>query len=239
MNVIFPDWPAPQGVKAAVTLRFGGVSQDPYASWNLATHVGDDPQAVALNRKILQEQLKLPSEPLWLKQTHGDRVVAADACYAVPPVADASFASSPNTVCAVLTADCLPILLTDGHTVAAVHAGWRGILAGIIEQALSVPSWQRRPMAWLGPAIGPDAFEVGPEIRDAFLARCPDFAAAFYAHGKRYLADLYGLAKLILKAHGVDAIYGGDFCTYREPQRFFSYRRDGVCGRMASLIWRC
>ncbi|MCX8049479.1 MAG: peptidoglycan editing factor PgeF [Methylohalobius sp.] len=238
MNFIFPDWPAPEGVRAAVTLRTGGVSRGPYASWNLAAHVGDDPEAVASNRKLLTRRLNLPYEPIWLKQVHGNQIVAVGTRYVNPPEADACFASSSKTVCAVLTADCLPILLTDGHTVAAIHAGWRGMLAGVIEQALTVPPWRKLPMAWLGPAIGPQAFAVGPEVQGAFRARCPDFASAFYKHGERYLADLYHLAKLILKAHRVRAIYGGNFCTYSEPQRFFSYRRDGVCGRMATLIWR-
>lgn len=238
MSLIFPDWPAPKIVRAAVTLRTGGVSRGPYASWNLATHVGDDTDAVACNRQILRQRLDLPSEPVWLKQVHGNRVIRADAPHPCPPHADGSFTSSPNVVCSVLTADCLPILLTDGNTVAAIHAGWRGLLAGIIAQALTVPSWQNPPMAWLGPAIGPEAFEVGAEVRTAYLALDPQLAAAFYPHGERYLADIYQLARILLKQHGVSAIYGGGFCTCRDRDRFFSHRRDGVCGRMATLIWR-
>lgn len=237
MNLIVPDWPAPCTVRAAVTLRTGGVSKGPYASWNLAAHVGDDPKAVARNRQILQERSDLPAEPVWLGQVHGNRIIDA-AQYAVHPLtADASFTSQPGVVCAVLTADCLPILLTDGHTVAAVHAGWRGILAGIIDNALDLPPWRKPPLAWLGPAIGPRAFEVGPEVKDAFLARCPDFAAAFQTRGDRHLADIYHLARLILGSHGVRSIHGGQFCTYSDQDRFFSYRRNGVCGRMATLIW--
>ncbi len=238
MTVILPDWPAPRTVQAAVTLRTGGVSKGPYASWNLAAHVGDDPNTVALNRQILRERLDLPSEPVWLKQVHGNRVICASQDAVHPLTADASFTSQPNVVCAVLTADCLPILLTDGHTVAAVHAGWRGMLAGIIANALDLPPWRGPPLAWLGPAIGPQAFEVGPEVKSAFLARCPSFAAAFQPRSDRHLADIYHLARLILSAHGVQSIYGGQFCTYSDPKRFFSYRRDGVCGRMATLIWR-
>ncbi|GAB6067126.1 peptidoglycan editing factor PgeF [Methylothermus subterraneus] len=237
MNLIFPDWPAPSRVKAAVTLRTGGVSQGPFSSWNLAAHVGDDPEAVARNRQILRERLDLPAEPIWLAQRHGNRVVAADAAHSGPPPADASFTASPNVVCAVLTADCLPILLTDGHTVAAVHAGWRGILAGIIEQAIALPAWRRTPIAWLGPAIGPEVFEVGQAVRDAFVNKNPSLKSAFCPRADRYVADLYALAKRLLNQGGVRAIYGGGFCTYRDA-RFFSYRRDGACGRMASLIWR-
>lgn len=244
MNLILPDWPAPSTIRAAVTLRTGGVSQGPYASWNLAAHVGDDPCAVACNRQILKQRLALPSEPVWLAQVHGNRIIQAgqrassQPCSPDTPTADASFTSQPDTVCAVLTADCLPILLTDGHTVAAVHAGWRGMLAGIIDNALDLPPWWKPPLAWLGPAIGPQAFEVGPEVKAAFVARHPDFAAAFHPHGDRYLADIYQLARLILTSHGVRSIHGGQFCTYSDQKRFFSYRRDGVCGRMASLIWR-
>jgi YfiH family protein len=236
MSFLVPDWPAPSYIRAAVTLRTGGKSQGPYASFNLAAHVGDDPQAVALNRQILKERLNLPQEPVWLKQVHGSRVILADTAPPLP-AADGSFTASPNVVCAVLTADCLPILLTDGYTVAAVHAGWRGILAGVIEQALAVPKWRTPPIAWLGPAIGPQAFEVGEEVKAAFLAKDPALALAFRRQGERYLADIYHLARTILHRYQVQP-YGGGFCTYRDPARFFSYRRDGVCGRMASLIWR-
>ncbi|WP_022947386.1 peptidoglycan editing factor PgeF [Methylohalobius crimeensis] len=286
MNFIAADWPAPDSIRAAVTLRTGGISRGPYASWNLADHVGDDPDCVARNRQILRERLALPSEPVWLRQVHGNRVIrvdreegdkAEDICIplsptlspnggegtvggkltasperlspdTLSPAADAAFTSRPNLVLAVLTADCLPILLTDGTACAAVHAGWRGLLAGIVDNALAVPPWRHPPMAWLGPAIGPEAFEVGAEVKDAFLNRNPDFAAAFRPAGETnrnlgrrsitYLADLYLLARLILQSHGVEAVYGGRFCTHGDRQRFYSYRRDGVCGRMASLIWR-
>ncbi len=237
MSFLFPDWPAPSCIRAAVTLRSGGKSEGPYTSFNLAAHVGDDPEAVALNRQLLKERLNLPQEPLWLNQAHGSKVICAGTAFSFPPVADASFTSSPNLVCAVLTADCLPILLTDGHTVAAVHAGWRGILAGVIEQALAVPPWRKPPIAWLGPAVGPQAFEVGEEIKTAFLAKDPALALAFRPQGERYLADIYLLARTILHRYQVKS-YGGGFCTFSDPERFFSYRRDGVCGRMASLIWR-
>ncbi len=245
MDWLLPDWPAPPHIHAATTLRTGGVSRGPYRSWNLATHVGDDPEAVAANRTLLKQRLELPGEPHWLNQTHGSRTIEirprkeAGGCDAdLPPVADASFTCFPEAVCVVLTADCLPILLTDGHTVAAVHGGWRGLLSGILDNALISPPWRKPPLAWLGPAIGPRAFEVGAEVKEAFTARNPVFAKAFHPSGDRFLADLYHLAGIILRRHGVTAIHGGGFCTHNDAGRFFSYRRDGVCGRMATLIWR-
>ncbi len=238
MPYLTPDWPAPTGVRAFVTLRQGGVSHGPFAYWNLAAHVGDDPVSVFRNRQLLRKHLHLPREPVWLQQVHGDRIIEADKFELSTPKADASFTSQSNIVCAVLTADCLPILLTDGKTVAAVHAGWRGILVGVIDNAITVPPWKTLPMAWLGPAIGPKAFEIGNEIQDAFLDRCEDFAPAFHLSGKRLHANIYQLAEIILKRLGVEAIFGGNYCTYKNPDDFFSYRRDGICGRMATLIWR-
>jgi len=222
-----------------VTFRTGGVSQGLYHSWNLATHVGDAPEAVSSNRRMLRQRLDLPGEPAWLTQSHGSRIVEIKGeREAGGEAADASFSSAPDTVCAVLTADCLPVLLTDGFTVAAVHGGWRGLLGGILDNALTRPPWRRPPIAWLGPAIGPKAFEVGAEVRQTFLTRDPSFAAAFQPAGDRFLADLYQLATIILRQHRVSAVFGGGFCTYHDPERFFSYRRDGICGRMATLIWR-
>ncbi|QEL55157.1 peptidoglycan editing factor PgeF [Chromobacterium paludis] len=233
------DWPAPARVRTLITTRSGGLSQPPYASLNLGGHVGDDPEAVAANRARLRDEL--PAEPAWLNQVHGVAVVDAAAVGAAAPDADASFARAPGVVCAAMTADCLPVLLCDeaGTVVAAAHAGWRGLCDGVIEAAVAAmavpPSGL---MAWLGPAIGPDAFEVGAEVRQAFLARDPAAAAAFtdIDNGK-YLADIYVLARLRLEKLGIARVYGGDFCTVIDRDRFFSYRRDGVTGRMASLIW--
>jgi polyphenol oxidase len=240
MDWLDPDWPAPAPVRALCTTRAGGVSVGPYAELNLADHVGDDPACVARNRAMLSERLALPADPLWLQQNHGCEV--ADAGLDVPGcVADAAVAWRPGAVCAVLTADCLPLLLCDrsGTRVAAVHAGWRGLLAGVIES--SVAHLQVAPanlLVWLGPAIGPESFEVGPEVRAAFLAADRGAELAFRPSPcGRWLADLYGLARRRLDILGVGEVWGGGFCTASDGERFFSYRRDGVTGRMASLIW--
>lgn len=237
---IAPDWPSPPRVRAYTTTRLGGVSPAPYASLNLGDHVGDAPQAVAANRAHIVRQLGLPGMPLWLNQVHGITVV--DAAHAAPGcAADASFTCEPGVVCAVLTADCLPLLLCDkvGSAVAAVHAGWRGLAAGVIEAtltAMQVPS--EDIMVWLGPAIGPRAFEVGSEVREAFTSHDPAAVEAFHpSPAGRWLADIYQLARLRLARQGVMAVYGGERCTYTEAQYFYSYRREGVTGRMASLIW--
>ncbi len=237
---ILPDWPAPANVRAAVTTRAGGASRAPYDTFNLATHVGDDPAAVRENRARLRAALLLPAEPVWLKQVHG--VVMVDAAQnGVEPEADGAFATQPGAVCAVLTADCLPVLLCNraGTKVAALHAGWRGLAGGVIEagvKVLGVPGSEL--LAWLGPAIGPASFEVGPEVRVAFIQRDTQAAQAFRgAREGKYLADIYQLARLRLLRLGVAAVYGGGFCTVTDSARFFSYRRDGATGRMASLIW--
>jgi YfiH family protein len=235
---LVPDWPAPATVHALSTLRTGGVSTGPFASWNLAGHVGDGPEPVARNRALLRARLQLPGEPAWLEQVHGRGVREAGRDRGR---ADASYTGERGTVCAVLTADCLPVLFCrrDGNRVAAAHAGWRGLAAGVLEAtvaALDCPA--EEIMAWLGPAIGPEAFEVGPEVRAEFVGENPAAAAAFRpSGGDRYLTDLYALARDRLAAQGVEAVYGGGWCTYRESERFFSYRRDGVTGRMATLIW--
>jgi len=238
IEFILPDWPAPPNVRACVTTRTGGVGCAPFDSLNLGDHVGDDPAAVRENRRRLHAVL--PAEPCWLQQVHGTRCI--DVASAMPgDTADAAFAHAPGAVCAVLTADCLPVLFCDeaGTRVAAAHAGWRGLLAGVLENtvaALAVPG--ERLMAWLGPAIGPQAFEVGGEVRDAFVAREPVAAAAFVARSDgKWLCDLYRLARQRLAAQGIRRVAGGDFCTLRDPGRFFSYRRDGTTGRMASLVW--
>ena len=240
LNLLRPEWPAPPNIQACVTTREGGVSSGAYASLNLAAHVADEVAAVQKNRALLKQALALPSEPVWLQQVHGTRVVDA-ARVATGTEADGSYATQAGAVCAVLTADCLPVFLCDraATRVAVLHAGWRGLAAGVIEQgvgALGVAEGQL--LAWLGPAIGPAAFVVGAEVRDEFVRHDGQAAIAF-RHGVagKYLADIYALARLRLAALGVDAVYGGRFCTMSEGERFFSYRRDGRCGRMASLIW--
>lgn len=237
-GLIFPDWPAPANVRALQTTRVGGVSAEPYDSLNLAGHVGDDALKVAANRQLLSPYV--PTEPLWLNQVHGIVVVDA-AIAACLPDADASFTRAPNVVCATMTADCLPVLLCDeaGTVVAAVHAGWRGLCDGVIEAA--VAAMQTPPknlMAWLGPAIGPNAFEVGTEVRDAFISHAREAEPAFRAAtDDKWLGDIYLLAKQHLHNLGAEHIYGGGLCTYTDQARFFSFRRDGATGRMASMIW--
>ncbi len=237
-NWIVPDWPAPPGVRALITTRAGGASRGAYAGLNLGLNSGDAAEAVARNRASLRPWL--PAEPLWLRQVHGTAVVEADSAEGNPE-ADAAIARRPRRVCAVLTADCLPLLLCDeaGTIVAAVHAGWRGLCAGVIEQALrAMDKPPQALLAYLGPAIGSSAYEVGAEVRAAFLAADAQSEGAFApgAPGK-FHADLYALARRRLARSGVSRIYGGGYCTYTERERFYSYRRDGATGRMASLIW--
>lgn len=237
-ELLLPDWPAPARVRAVQTTRAGGCSPAPWHGFNLGDHVGDAAGNVSANRAALRRLL--PGEPLWLRQVHG--IAVADADLAVSPVeADAACARLAGKVCAVMTADCLPVLFCDraGSVVAAAHAGWRGLLGGVLEATLTkmaVPPGQI--MVWLGPAIGPERFEVGDEVRAAFLAHDPLAAMAFRAGlpGK-WLADIYALARRRLQMFGVHSISGGEHCTVSEPELFFSYRRDGVTGRMASLIW--
>ena len=234
--MIVPDWPAPSRVKSLMTTRKGGVSYAPWASFNLGDHVGDDLAHVAANRARLRQGL--PSEPGWLKQVHSASVVETGASV---PQADASFTRQAGTVSVVLTADCLPVLLCDraGSVVAAAHAGWRGLADGVLEAtvaAMKVPPADI--LAWMGAAIGPQAFEVGDEVRQVFVAQHPQAAAAFVAHAPgKWLADIYLLARIRLQGIGVQAVYGGGSCTFTDSERFFSYRRDGVTGRMAALIW--
>ncbi len=243
-HLLVPDWPAPANVRACSTTRGGGVSRQPYASLNVGDHVGDSPDAVLQNRRRLAAMAGLPAAPRWLEQVHGTDVItldgALDGASAAPCRADAVYTRLPGQVCAVMTADCLPVLLCDqdGREVAAAHAGWRGLNAGILEQTLA--RFEADPaalMAWLGPAIGPRAFEVGPEVKAAFVAHDPQASGAFIAHGDKYFADIYQLARLRLRAAGVWRIYGADHCTVTQSASFFSYRRDGVTGRMASLVW--
>ena len=234
---LVPEWPAPSRVRALQTTRHGGVSLAPYDTLNLGTHVGDDPLAVAANRNRLQGLV--PSEPVWLEQVHGTAVVSAEAA-GCRPVADACVTRRAGAVCVVMTADCLPVLLCDrqGQVVGAAHAGWRGLADGVIEATVAAMGGQPADiLAWLGPAIGPDAFEVGAEVREIFMGHDAAAASAFTPREGKFLADLYLLATQRLHAIGIKQIYGGGFCTYGDAARFFSYRRDGRTGRMASMIW--
>ncbi len=231
-----PDWPAPPNVRAWVTER-GSVAR--YGSLNLGLHVGDDASAVAANRKRLRAALELRAEPRWLEQVHGIRVLDLDREDGVQ--ADGSVTSSAGVACAVMTADCLPVLLCDrgGTRVGVAHAGWRGLLNGVLPAAVAAfggdPS---NLIAWLGPAIGQAAYEVGGEVRDAFLARSAPASRRFLPNARaRWQADLYGLARDSLAAAGVRSVHGGGFCTYTDAERFFSHRREAPCGRMASLVW--
>jgi YfiH family protein len=235
---IVPDWPAPPRVRALVTTRQGGVGNGNFASFNLAEHVGDNPEVVASNRKILRQHL--PNDPLWLEQVHGIRCV--DAASVQPgEAADACVAHAPKQLCVVMTADCLPVLLCDktGSAVGIAHAGWRGLAGGVIESTVAAMACPpSRLLAWLGPAIGPQAFEVGDDVRAAFVAVDAAATEAFAPHkGGKWHCDLYRLARQRLNACGVSEIGGGGFCTFSEADRFYSYRRDRQTGRMASLIW--
>ncbi len=235
---IVPDWPAPQRIRALITTRSGGVSSGAFASMNLGEQAGDEAPACGENRARLRALL--PAEPLWLRQVHGTAVVEAPAAAPGTP-ADGAVAHVPGAVIAVLTADCLPVLLCDrqGTAVGVAHAGWRGLAAGVIEN--TVAKMQIEPqhlIAYLGPAIGARAYEVGEDVRQAFLNADTQAGAAFAARAPgKYLADLYQLARQRLAKTGIMAVHGGGFCTYAENHRFYSYRRDGPTGRMASLIW--
>lgn len=234
---IIPDWPAPARVRSCVTTRSGGVSLAPFETCNLGTHVDDDPLAVAENRRRLQALTG--AQPAWLNQVHGTRVVKADPRSVVD--ADASWTDAANIACTIMTADCLPVLFCDrsGNRVAAAHAGWRGLAGGILEATLA--SLQVAPehvLVWLGPAIGPECFEVGSEVREAFVSAHGEAGHAF-APGRsegKFLADIYQLARIRLAAAGVTSVHGGGWCTLCDP-RFYSYRRAARTGRFASLIW--
>lgn len=234
---IIPDWPAPANVKALQTTRAGGISTGSYASLNLGDHVKDNPLHVAHNRQSLSPFL--PTEPVWLQQVHGIRVIDASTSSCLE-TADASFSTRKEVVCVTMTADCLPVLLCDeaGTVVAAIHAGWRSLCDGVIEAAVEVmPGEASHLMAWLGPAIGPEAFEVGGEVRQQFIVHDAQAEVAFRPHGNKWLGDLYTIARQRLQSSGITRIYGGGRCTYSEPESFFSFRRDGDTGRMATFIW--
>jgi YfiH family protein len=240
LKFITPNWDAPSNIKAFVTTRIGGFSKPPYESFNLATHVGDDPEVVTKNRKLLGELLDLPAEPRWLNQVHGI-TVAEDGCLSECD-ADAFYTDKHEVIGVVMTADCLPVFIAsnDGKEIAIAHAGWRGLLDGVIES--SVEKFRAYPKdlnVWLGPAIGPAQFEVGDEVRIAFTEKQGTYAENAFvrvSNGK-WLADIYLLARQRLSTLGVEHISGGQFCTVSQPEMFYSYRRDGITGRMASLIW--
>ena len=241
LDFIVPNWPAPFNVKALQTTRLGGASTGPYASLNLGLHVGDDPLVVALNRQLLMPYL--PTSPIWINQVHGVVVINASNRKSLQD-ADASFSTDTNVVCVTMTADCLPVLLCDanGSVVAAVHAGWRGLCDGVIEAAVSKMAVSSSEiLAWLGPAIGPHVFEVGGDVRSQFIEIDPQASQAFIPYFDKWLCDIYLLARQRLNKIGVTKIYGAGFnekfCTYSEPERFYSFRRDQLTGRMASMIW--
>lgn len=239
-QLILPDWPLPEGVAACSSTRSGGVSLPPYDSLNLGAHCGDDPALVEENRTRLFAAGGLPSKPVWLEQVHGTDVLKLSGGPYASKRADASYSNTPGTVCAVMTADCLPVLFCNrqGTEVAAAHAGWRGLCAGVLESTIACfADSPQNLMAWLGPAIGPKAFEVGAEVRDAFIEKDAQAERAFRPVGEKYFADIYLLARQRLANAGVTQVFGGDRCTFSEKETFFSYRRDKVTGRMASFIW--
>ncbi len=244
MNIIKPDWPAPSHVCAATTLRTGGVSSGVFDAWNMALHVGDQQHNVLTNRARLFQRLNLPAEPVWLNQVHQNTAVEASSAGGGIIDADASFTNQSEIVCVVMTADCLPILLTDlrGQHIAAIHAGWRSLVRGIVESTLSKMKVKNSPViAWLGPAISQNFFVVGGEVRALFLEKNIKNKQAFKSvdhHSKKWQADLTVLARLTLYKNGINAVYGGQWCTYTDYGRFYSYRRNGETGRMATLIWK-
>lgn len=250
MNLIIPDWNAPSTIGAAATTRIGGISREPYGDGagggglNLGMHVGDRAEHVERNRQLLRAHL--PAEPVWLSQVHGVEVIDADAATGVGsvPIADASVSATPGVVCAIQTADCLPVLFCDiaGNVVGAAHAGWRGLVNGVLENTVAAMRVKGADeiLAWLGPAIGPERFEVGQEVRDAFVAHDAAASAAFTAspaQPDKYFADIYALARQRLEGVGITQCHGGGLCTVSDLRRFYSYRRDHITGRMASLIW--
>ncbi|WP_078084487.1 peptidoglycan editing factor PgeF [Microbulbifer mangrovi] len=243
-----PDWPAPANVRACFTLRRDGHSEGPYSAFNLADHVGDNPEAVAANRAQLQREQNLPRSPQWLEQIHSDKAVEAQGDGKVR-TADASYTREQGVVCAVLTADCLPLLVTnrDGTEVAAIHAGWRGLTGGVIRETIrALKSAPEDLMVWLGPAIGPQAFECGVDVLEAAFesamseTHAEAISNSFVPHADKplhFLADIYALGRAELAELGISQVFGGDRCTVTEESEFFSYRRDGDTGRMATLIW--
>ena len=239
-ELVVPEWPAPRKVKACVSTRLGGMSKGVYQGMNLGAHVGDAPDLVEANRAELKRLTNYPNTIQWLNQVHSDIAIELPT-EADERTADASFTKQDNTVCAVLTADCLPAIFTnkEGTQVAAAHAGWRGLCDGVLESTLKQFNEPSDVLVWLGPAIGPDCFEVGAEVRQAFMDVDPEAESAFKPSSNqgKWLGDLYLIAKQRLAKLGCQQVFGGDLCTVTDKERFYSYRRDGVTGRMATLIW--
>ena len=240
LSYIRPTWPAPSSIHAYVSTRMGGVSREPFDGLNLGLHVQDEAALVHRNRQLFASCIDMPDTAVWLNQVHGIDVISLP-CEISPDSADAAVSREINQVCAVLTADCLPVFFCNqsGAQVAVAHAGWRGLCSGILESTLAQFDTNDNVMAWLGPAIGPNAFEVGAEVREAFMAISTEASQAFrqVENSDKWLGDLYLLARQRLTAAGVSQIYGGEFCTFTDNERFYSYRRDGKTGRMASVIW--
>lgn len=247
LKFIVPEWPAPSNINAFSTTRLGGVSHAPYNGFNLAIHVEDELEAVTQNRALLQSALKLPSSPFWLDQRHTTKLIelTEDTTLStpVPPIADASWTTQKEAVSLVMTADCLPLLVTNktGSLVSAIHAGWKGLADGIVEKSINrLPEMPENLLVWIGPAIGANAFQVGQDVFDAFVDEQPHLEAFFLPdiqQPSKYRANLPGLVKTILNQLGVQSVYGGELCTYEMDELFYSYRREGKTGRMASLIW--
>lgn len=245
-SVITPNWQAPTTLIGLTTTRQGGLSDAPFDSFNLGAHVGDELSCVEANRLKLMHIANLPHLPQWLNQTHSTCVATLHSGVLSTIEADAVYTNEPNQVCAVLTADCLPVLFysKDGQEVAAAHAGWRGLANGILENTVNhFKSDASDIVAWFGPAIGPQRFEVGQDVFDAFVSQLPASAQAFETiksatHDPKYLANIYALAQLRLMQCGLTEFYGGDRCTASEQNEFYSYRRENKTGRMATLIWR-
>lgn len=256
LEFILPEWPAPANIHVYSTTRLNGLSQGVYAGLNLALHVGDNAQTVEKNRAFLSEALCLPGDPVWLNQVHHATAINASAqqnnsLEKTPLDADASFSFKANHVCVVMTADCLPLLICNrkGDKVAAIHAGWRGLAEGVIESSITaLHESPEQLLVWLGPAIGPQAFEVGEEVRNAFIAKfanatcakvTPELVKSYFVQNRagHYLADIYQLARLALNVMGIESVYGGEHCTFNDVDHFYSFRRDGTTGRQASLIW--
>jgi YfiH family protein len=240
---IYPDWPAPANIKAVMTTRHGGVSLPPFDGLNLGDHVDDDPKAVQTNRQQLATDLSLPTQPAWLTQVHGIAVADCKSAQSTDE-ADAIVGTNQNDVCAIMTADCLPVLFcnTQGTVIAAAHAGWRGLASGVLETTIANMKCDNKEiLVWMGAAIGPDAFEVGDEVRENFVTQDPKSSGAFTTlSNEKWLADIYKLARIRFSQVGIpkENIYGGGRCTYKETTEFYSYRRESRTGRMASLIWR-
>lgn len=241
LQLIWSTWSAPTDITAFTSTRQGGVSRGPYSSMNLGMHVGDNTAVVLKNRQRLQDLTSMPEQPRWLNQTHSTNVVLAEAVSSADE-ADGSYTQTPGVVLAVLTADCLPVVITNGHSseLAVVHAGWRGLAGGILDNAIACFKDKRALQAWLGPAIGSRAFEVGEDVRAAFVQRQASHGLYFKpgVSDDKYWCDLYSVARSELAYLGCQAVSGGDYCTFTHADRFHSHRRDGVpSGRMATVAW--